>query len=88
MVTPKNKVTKDVAWCPVSHGVSLKGVFDCSKSAKTASQFFKASKNSFWLSSIDNWGYRDNLKPVNFFLQTDFKRTKTPTSKNQPTKQK
>ena len=47
MVTPKNKVTKDVAWCPVSHGVSLKGVLDCSKSAKTASKFFKASKNNF-----------------------------------------
>ena len=36
MVIVKNKVTNGVTWCPVSHGVSPKGGFDCSKSAKIA----------------------------------------------------
>ena len=36
LVVPKNKVTNDVAWRPVSHGVSPKGVFN----------LFKATKNN------------------------------------------
>ena len=39
-------------------------------------------------SSIVNWGYQDNFKPVYFFLQKDFARTKTFTSKNELTKTK
>ena len=31
MVIPKIKVTNDVAWCPVSHGVSPKGDFELFK---------------------------------------------------------
>ena len=36
MVIIKNKVTKGVAWRPVSHGV-----FDCLESAKIAGKFFE-----------------------------------------------
>ena len=39
MVIIKNKVTNDVAWCPVSHGVSPKGVFNLFE----ATEFFKRS---------------------------------------------
>ena len=40
MVIIKNKVTNGVAWRPVSHGVSPKGVFYCSRLAKIAKTFF------------------------------------------------
>ena len=40
------------------------------------------------ISSIVKWGYQENLKPVYFFLQKDFERTKTQINQNQPTKTK
>ena len=44
MVIIKNKVANGVAWCPVSHGVSPKGVFDCLESAKIVNTFFEGLK--------------------------------------------
>ena len=49
MVTPENKVTNGVAWRPVSHGVSPKGTFNLFKASKITSKFFKARKNSKFL---------------------------------------
>ena len=40
------------------------------------------------LSSIGNWGYQDNFKPVYGFLRKSFTLTKTLTRKNKLTKQK
>ena len=34
MVIIKNKVTNGMAWCPVSHGVSPKGVFQFAQISK------------------------------------------------------
>ena len=65
-----------MAWRPVSHGVSLKGVFHCSKSAK--------------LSSIGNWGYQGNFKPVFFYEKISRKNThkQKPTKKTKISEQK
>ena len=45
MVIIKNKVTNGVEWRPVSHEVSLKGVFDCSGLAKKAKKVFWGSNS-------------------------------------------
>ena len=55
MVIIKSKVTNDVAWRPVSHGISPKEVFNCLESAKIAGKFFlRGNKNSFLVSSNVN----------------------------------
>ena len=46
MVIPKNKVTNGVAWSPVSHGVSLKGVFNLFKASTISDKIFDLFKVS------------------------------------------
>ena len=55
MVIKKNKVTNGVAWHPVSHGVSPKGVFDCSKSSKIAKKFFGGGNLVVWVNEVINF---------------------------------
>ena len=73
MVIAKNKVTNGVAWCPVSHGVSPKGDFDSSKSAKIALKmaFSSVLQRNEAIKIISNLFY------YYFFLQKDSARAKT-----------